>query len=284
MPTKEVATKRLENITGIPATDTGSWLQLATPEQFRKLAEKLRTSSDQLTQFVCSLIALEMSTLYPYQNSKFWWEEYVRDDKQVIEAVMSELERIMLGASRMKRVCTVAHILEKTYRNAGDSVFVVLDTSTASAYADLPRAEESLSYTFLPNATYFQGLRQLRGFNGGRTAYASLGEQEPTPRSGCLRRAFEDVSGFLDIKALSENIPEGASYERNGLKMTRVKNHPNYVVISGKVERPLDIIGQYNQDEVSPQEYILLVMYGCFSNEPVVAIENLDPTPHPSST
>ena len=283
MPTQEVATKRIERITDIPVTDTDRWLQLATPEQFRQLAEKLRTSPDQFTQFVCSLIALEISTLYPYQNSEFWWKQYVDGDQQVIEAVMSELERIMLGASRMKRVCTVANILEKTYRHIGDSVFMVIDTSTASAYADLPRAKESMSYMFLPNATYFQGQRQLKGFDGGKTAYASLGDQEPKPRSGCLKRAFDNASGFLDIEALSKSISEGVSYERNGLRMTKVKDHPNYVVISGRVEHLLDIIGQYNQDEVSPQEYILLVMYGCFSNEPVVAIENLDPTPYPQS-
>lgn len=272
---KSVPTMIVDKLTN---NDREALLQISDPSKLMELAEKLSHKDNPFHSILLSSsIALEVGTVYKF-GGDFWWKQYVESDEAVAAEIKNEMEVSISAALKQKEIRHTASVIESKYRDESDTVFILIDLNSISSYADLPEVSSSLQVDeqFLPNATYYKGERQIKGFRGGKTAY-SVGTvpKEPNspsviaqqPRSGCLTRAYENAASVLN----SEN-----KIVSNGLTIQAVDGLPYHVVITGTVENKIPIVGQYDSETVSPQEYILQVMYGVFSNEPVVAIENTE--------
>lgn len=252
------------------------YLAYDTPHAMRELAKMLGQLDDEFTSILlASTLASEMHTLYKYQDDAFWWAQFVQDAPDREDAIKEEIERAIIAADRLNKMKDLFATFKERLRQPEDSIFIVLDLSTAVMVADLPTVDDVLFLEdfYVPNATYHKGIRQYRGFKGGVTGYSTLSlEVNPEPRSGCLTRAFGNV---LKLTSPIPQLSDAQPVESNGLRMFLVDKDQKYVVIAGTVNNRVEVVGQYDEDLVSPQEYILQVMYGCFVNEPVVAISNL---------
>ncbi len=257
----------------------GGYLAYDTPHAMKELAKLLGQLDDEfISILLASTLASEMHMLYPYRNDPFWWAEYTQDAPDREDAIKEEIERAIIAADRLSKMRDLFATYEERLRQPEDSIFILLDLSTAVMIADLPTADDTLVLEdfYVPNATYYKGIRQYRGFKGGTTGYSPLSlEANPQPRSGCLTRAFGNV---LELTNPTPQLSGAQPMEKNGLRMFLVDEDQKYVVIAGTVNKQVQVVGQYDEDLVSPQEYILQVMYGCFANEPVVAISNMDET------
>jgi len=248
--------------------DTTTLLKLDTPSKLRELAEQLSNRDNKFYSILLSsLLASEIDSVYN-NSGDFWWKEYAKDDNEIAKNIRSELDKIITAAIQLKNIKNTALEIEKKYRNnENDDIFILIDLKNISAYADLPNVRHSLQIDeYLPNATFYKGRRQIQGFKSGITGY-SIASDDKEPRTGCLTRAYKNAAVVLT----------GNKIISNGLTMQAVEGLANHIVITGKVENKIPIVGQYNDETISPQEYILQIMYGAFANEPVVALKNREP-------
>ena len=241
------------------------WFELDTPQQFTDLARALGKEDDQfLSLLLSSSIAIGMNVYY--FGDDFWWKIYADNPEVRTVSIRDEFKAATSLAMRIETIMKVVPEIEERYRVENDNIFILIDLNSATAFADLPDVMDTMLIgdEFLPNATFYKGNRQIKGFRSGKTAY-SVGFSELAPRSSCLRSAFKDASAVLDSER---------QIVANGLTLRAVKEMTGMVVVTGVLETKLPMDGVYNDQNNSPQEYILKVMYGLFSNEPVVALEN----------